>query len=636
MIINKFNIDKWLFDYFEGNLSPHEEVEVELFLSQNPEFEVDFDTWQDSLNTDIDIPYYEAPKSLYKKEFASGYLLVASLLLLLFGSGIYFVRDSEWNNTKLAVATTQEFKQNERKEVTYVRKNIEDSSVQLGTKEQKIITLKNNSFYGVNKVNNTKQIKQSIHTNSLKAKLSVLSSLSTLSKPLTNEDKRFSSSGGKNNSFKSRSTERNSLREDKKKHPHKELAFFDAKRTFGKIDYPTENNEIVPFVFNRNSDLRQNNKFSYLEFERKKRTVKRNRTKELKNKRGSIKNREKSDKIESDEREGSEIDWDVYTIHLTSKKRNNKRNTLRSKITRLMHQELALHNTHDPVFILNNNNPLNVNFALAGGLEMHRIKSNYLNRWSNSRNPFTSTMVTYDTYLEKMNAGIGLISSYNQFVTSNTNWLKIGAIYSQRIDLGAERSLSIAMKYEYEQVDAKTPTSNVENKTEITQGVLMSSLLFSQIKDSYSRNQLSSAFWYDGKFFYGGLSINKIFTGKNLNNNAKQFAEYINPVKFAIQLGTDYRRSPFSPLVVSPQINFISYGNGGVLWLGTTVKYRSLIAGMGGTFSDGYKINVGTQGKRLRLIYGFSYAKSFAENRFYGTHEVSLRYLIRSGNWKKK
>ncbi len=633
MIINKFNIDKWLFDYFEGNLSPHEEVEVELFLSQNPEFEVDFDTWQDSLNTDIDIPSYEAPKSLYKKEFASEYWLVASLFLLLLGSGIYFVTVNEQDNIELTVATTQEFKQNEKKEVTYVGSG--DRKEQSGTKKQENTTLKNNSFYGGNKLS-SKQTKQSIYTNSLKTKSSVLFSSSIPSLPTTNKDKRLFSSGGKNKSFKSRSTEKNSIREDKKKHPYKELAFFDTKRTFGKIDYPTENNEIAPFVFNRNSDLRQNNKFSYLEFERKKRIVKRNRTKELKNKRGSIKNREKSDKIEGDERDGSEIDWDVYTIHITSKKRSNRRNTLRSKITRLMHQELALHNTHDPVLVLTNNNPLNVNFALAGGLEMHRIKSNYLNRWSNSRNSFTSTMVTYDTYLEKINAGIGLISSYNQFVTSNTNWLKIGAIYSQRIDLGAERSFSVALKYEYEQVDAKTATSNVENKTEITQGVLMSSLLFSQIKDSYRRNQLSSAFWYDGKFFYGGLSINKIFTGKNLNNNAKQFAEYINPVKFAIQLGTDYRRSPFSPLVVSPQINFISYETGSVLWLGTTVKYRSLIAGMGGTFSDNYKINVGTQGKRLRLIYGFSYAKSFAENRFYGTHEVSLRYLIRSGNWKKK
>ncbi len=623
MIINKFNIDKWLFDYFEGNLSPHEEVEVELFLSQNPEFEVDFDTWQDSLNTEIDVPTYDAPKSLYKKEFTYEKWLIASVFLLLLGSGVYLSTLKNWKSSELAIRTVHANQFGNKSDKRNTPKSMTDkreSYQQITSSSKGLINILPSSISsnGSNeKITNPNSNSSSPQPKKKQLPSSFTSYLNwhptTTKKRVHNIQKNYIMTENKTSVKRKREV----------KLDHNSIAFFDAKRSIKKITHSKRNHTVEPFIFNESSEIKRN-KFSYLEFERKRKVKKRKKSKD------------KIEKHEKEEREGNEIDWDIYKIHLASEKKGNRRNNLRSKIARLSHQELALHNTHDPIFLLTNNNPLNVNFALAGGLEMHRLKSNYLNQWSGSANPLTTITAAYDTYIEGINAGVGLISSYNQLANLNTNWLKIGAVYSQRINLGSERSLSMALKYEYEQVNTEVTSSNSEQPIEITQGKLISPLSFSQNKGSYNHSQFSSAFWYDGKFFYGGLSINKIFATKNLNNNAKQFAEYINPVKFAIQLGTDYRRSSFSPLVVSPQINYISYGSTGVLWLGTTVKYRNLIAGIGGTFSNNYKINVGTQGKRLRLMYGFSYAKSFAENRFLGTHEISLRYLIRSGNWKKK
>jgi len=45
MIVSKNNLQKWLFDYFEGNLTPHEQVELRQFIRQNPEFQEEFDAW---------------------------------------------------------------------------------------------------------------------------------------------------------------------------------------------------------------------------------------------------------------------------------------------------------------------------------------------------------------------------------------------------------------------------------------------------------------------------------------------------------------------------------------------------------------------------------------------------------------
>lgn len=146
----------------------------------------------------------------------------------------------------------------------------------------------------------------------------------------------------------------------------------------------------------------------------------------------------------------------------------------------------------------------------------------------------------------------------------------------------------------------------------------------------------SSALWFDGKFLYAGINLDNLIYIKNKNNNANEFVESINPFKFAIQLGTDYRRSIYSTWVISPQINCRYQQNYSELWLGGVLKYKRLIAGLSGTFSNVYKVNFGVQGDKLRLIYGFDYSKSQLENQFYGTHELSLRYVLREKNKKNK
>jgi len=142
--------------------------------------------------------------------------------------------------------------------------------------------------------------------------------------------------------------------------------------------------------------------------------------------------------------------------------------------------------------------------------------------------------------------------------------------------------------------------------------------------------------WYDGQFLYGGINLENIKTIKNENNNANEFVEYINPFKFAMQLGTDYRRNVYSALVISPQVNFRYQQGNSELWVGSVLKYKRFVTGLGASFSNAYKLSIGVQGDNLRLIYGFDYSKSKVEGQFYGTHEVSLRYLLRgNNNWKK-
>ncbi len=82
------NIDRWLFDYTEGNLSAQQEQQLESFLMNHPDLELDLDAWE-LAKIDAAPMVFENKSSLYKKRNYKNTFAFASLLLL-FISGLVF------------------------------------------------------------------------------------------------------------------------------------------------------------------------------------------------------------------------------------------------------------------------------------------------------------------------------------------------------------------------------------------------------------------------------------------------------------------------------------------------------------------------------------------------------------------
>ena len=310
-----------------------------------------------------------------------------------------------------------------------------------------------------------------------------------------------------------------------------------------------------------------------------------------------------------------------------------------SLIDKLNRKELALVNTHDPIFITDKPNPLANNVALTGGLEMTRFKLNAVDSWSGTLNNNMGGVFSADTYLQKINAGLGLVvesKNYNKIGVYSTG---VGLVYAQRIAISENKSLSLGAKYNHilttfntEKLNGKDGGSEVELEQN-------NSFLITNSQQNISNNEqnnLSFGAWYDGGYFYGGINVENLKIKKSENNNANQFVEYINPVKFAVQLATDYRKNAYSTLIISPQLNYRYQRNKSEVWMGSTLKYKNLLTGIGGSTSKSFKMNIGVQGDKMRLIYGFNYARSVTESKFYGTHDISFRYILRSKNNCKK
>ncbi len=622
MIINKYNIEKWMFDYFENNLTNHEQIEFERFLEANPQFEEEFEFWKESFNTDVDVPVYEVPESLYQTSiWTKSNVLSLSAVLLLFITGTVWVYTWSGDNKEQLYSTVQlkEMNQLGKKREKALKIELVDNDNR-AVQEAELFNQTANKFMSESKKSDNnkghliavvqkeqavlreKSSEELIQGKKIKSTASILTATSEKTGPnkisFDVVDNKVSTIGQE----KSSKLKYKLVKSKKAKYIQKTH----KKKTIVDYDYNSNNNRT----------------YAFLEFKRK-----------------SNKRRKegKDSKIKHKERDREYIENVAIISALFDNNKSKMKQKRREKMFKqFRNKEIALLNTHDPIFVINNSNPIDNNLALVGGIGMPRIQSNFSNKWLGSVNEQNTGIITGDAYLNKLNAGVGIEARVGLLDKQNYNTSSVGVTYSQRIQLKEESSLSIGAKYTFDMNNYRGVGEQVNQPFEISQNYVNSLVNVNQGGFSSIGHSFSTALWYDGKFMYGGINLDNIKYIKNENNNVNEFVEYINPFKFAIQLGTDYRRNIYSSWVISPQVNYRYQQEFSELWLGGVLKYKRLITGVGGSFSDAYKLSLGVQGNNLRLIYGFDYSKSKLENRFYGTHEVSIRYLLRGkNNWKK-
>ncbi|MEN9700650.1 MAG: hypothetical protein RLZZ301_1848 [Bacteroidota bacterium] len=92
---NLENIDRWLFEYTEGLLSPAQETELEQFLAIHPELELELEAWGASHFEASPITF--EPKSLLLRKRSKTWMYAAAVLFLLIGFG-KLIQYSSQNN----------------------------------------------------------------------------------------------------------------------------------------------------------------------------------------------------------------------------------------------------------------------------------------------------------------------------------------------------------------------------------------------------------------------------------------------------------------------------------------------------------------------------------------------------------
>ena len=85
------NIDRWFFDYIEGNLSKEQVQKFEKFISNHPELEFDLDNWKATKIEPVEVTY-SGVNNLYREEKRKpvAFFWVSALSVTLLIGGFYF------------------------------------------------------------------------------------------------------------------------------------------------------------------------------------------------------------------------------------------------------------------------------------------------------------------------------------------------------------------------------------------------------------------------------------------------------------------------------------------------------------------------------------------------------------------
>jgi hypothetical protein len=96
------NIDRWMFDYTEGNLSPEQETLLENYILNNPDLEVDLDAWQMASVATEELIYTEKEKSFKKRRLLPYFIGAFSALLVI--SMLFWNYNQQQSNRQQQVA----------------------------------------------------------------------------------------------------------------------------------------------------------------------------------------------------------------------------------------------------------------------------------------------------------------------------------------------------------------------------------------------------------------------------------------------------------------------------------------------------------------------------------------------------
>lgn len=590
MIINPNNIEKWCFDYFEGNLTDHEKLAFEDFILEHPEFHPEFEAWKNASDSeDEKVPVYLGMDSLIVA--APFYatlafrLSIGLILSLAFGSYLYLqidqpVREYElhnrnlslnWNPAehKLAVVKFIDFAYGdyEVKSNTsttyvthYIYNNSSDESVE------------NESFTHFTALGNDGMDNDLSLSNQLESKIS-------------SEDDCLAYLHNENLSdeflmFNTSVTNENYHEDDKTLYEHLGI-------NAGKYQFLNFNNGRVKGIGSNNSSV------------------------------SKIKNT-KSDNHAT-----------IAQNKMKSGKASSGHKKKKNFLEGLKYLELGLTNINDPIAIVPNSNTIGVNPALAGQLGVTRLKLNLRNQWWATDASLYRGVLNFDTYIEKIQAGVAYGTQYDLSVDGKQQVSKHSFTYAQKFSLSKNSNLSVGLTYE---MSRGRNASNQIHMNEFYLNSPVSSLSF----DNTWKSDLGISTWYSGKYIFGGFNVTNLL-GNTFIASHEENTSYFNQLNYSVQIGTDYKRSIFSKTVLSPYIQYNKMGEYSDLWLGGVVRIKGIVMGASVATSKSAKVLLGLQGNKMRFTISSDYSKSMLIDQYAFSHELSLRILLgnKNNNWSR-
>ena len=575
-MIGRENIEEKIFQYFEGELSANESLELESFIKNNPEYQVDFDAWENSVVQDENIKYKFVDELLVKERFspkvlfkwASGgalfFGLLASSVILInkFNGEEGRLNDLETKRNGLSIKNDGFLTENNHYETLKDNEKLVLSNTngnQFNKNIKKDIKSADNDIYSVLNTDDINEIKPE-----LKNKLIIVNKIQSNSDLSTNTN--FNKKSIKTKAYNN----------------------YD--------DFPDKKSVLT--LVNDKNQTKKNVRLDNIHIK----SIK--LKKYIHSKASPIINESK------------------YTYENPNK------------------PKLFVTNNKDPYLnyalahTIEENGSFVGNFNDGKGIRAEML---YRTEWpSVTSENFTSKIFSLDTRLDALNGGVGMLINVDGIGHGKLNSTAVSLIYSPKFII-KNISIEPSFKYTYNQKSVSWNQVEENDVKDPRNGILYASIPFTPdnvLKTNIVHHDLGLGILINADKIYIGGQIDHLNKASYSHEYFDQ--EIIVPFKTSAMIGTDIMKNRKSQIRFSPSLNYIQYGVYNALWVNSQILYHGFFFSGGLATNEEIMASLGYSNNKVRLVYGLGFSKprEFSglplTGEYYESHQLSLRVNLQS------
>ena len=315
----------------------------------------------------------------------------------------------------------------------------------------------------------------------------------------------------------------------------------------------------------------------------------------------------------------------VYKETFSSKLRQAGR-----ALSRMLDNPVALKNLKDPHFHLPGMQPTEVNFGSVGTLLATRVQTISRLQWAGQPNQQLINSVSVDGYSYGMRGGLGLVLSHSQYADGGIQNIQSSFTYSPKFSVS--RNVIVEPSFRFTMGNKTIDPTKIQTGSMVEMERLNPHQFY-----AVGQMPIGRSLWYRDLGL--GLSVNTRWfyasvQGDNLLKHTDNiYSSNLTDIRrsgqhFIATLGTDYesRKENFG---VSPYLVYQQYETLKEAWLGVNLRYQWITVGGAISSQLDPAVSVGIKFNHFMLAYNADMTHSEVLGKQFLSHQLTIRILTK-------
>lgn len=622
------NIELWLFELAEGNLSPKQIEQLELFLLQNPELDIDRDVWEMAKIAKQPVAYPDEAKLTKKRPvgwYIGGSVALTSLFLLL-----WFTVPMLTGQHDLLARNT------DRKEVRVfvINKNTTPEANSAGT---------NGSLQGTEFENDRSSVQGGYLANAQSGTVNHITAEGSQNFGTSDEFASTQQNGfDQNVSFAQEfldggvNSVTNPALTGTGSEEVNDLAAWNSSYSNGNSQ---ENNAGVNVemlaAFEVDGLPIQEASEITMDLNREPATMRFSKEQLIYQEDALAHNfQERSSNQENESTQPSSTHQTFSSGYHASFK--SKMSALGRRIQRMMDNPVALKNFKDPHFHVPGMLPNDINFSSTGTMLSTRVQTLSRIQWMGQESEQLMNQLAVDGYAYSLRGGIGLQLNHGLYRNGGISVASAAITYSPKISISRKVSVEPSLRFKMGNKTLANSKMLGVNQVEIDRGNDLAFYPESEpIGNMLWYHDLGAGLMVNTEWFYAGIQLDNLFRHYDNIYDVNIESARRSPNHFVATIGTDWV-SKRENLSMSPYIVYQNYGALSEAWAGLNFRLSWFTMGASVSTSLEPAASIGLKFDHFALTYNADYTKSVMTGAPALSHQLTLRFVSKPSRFGKR